>query len=71
MKYQVGQTGRVIVVRFEDRDDVLGNIVSISKKEDIRAGVFYTVGGLRKGRIVVGPENDENASKAGVASAWR
>lgn len=67
MKYQVGKTGRVIVVRFEDGDDVLGNIISISKKEDIRAGVFYTVGGLRKGRIVVGPENDEMPPKP----VWR
>jgi len=23
MKYQIGKTGRVVVVRFEDRDDVI------------------------------------------------
>ncbi|GAB4423308.1 MAG: DNA-binding protein [Thermodesulfovibrionales bacterium] len=59
MQYQVGQTGRVVVARFEDKEDVLGNLGSIVKKEGIRAAAFYLVGGMREGRIVVGPERDE------------
>ncbi|MDP3297075.1 MAG: DUF296 domain-containing protein [Thermodesulfovibrionia bacterium] len=59
MKYQVGKIGRVIVARFEDKEDVLGNLVNIAKKEKIKAGVFYIVGGMREGRIVVGPEEDK------------
>lgn len=59
MKYQVGKTGRIIVARFEDREDVLGNLASIAKKENIRAAAFYLVGGMREARIVVGPEKDE------------
>lgn len=59
MKYQIGKTGRVVVARFEDREDVLGNLVQISKKENIRAAAFYLVGGMREARIVVGPENEE------------
>ncbi|RJQ51503.1 MAG: DUF296 domain-containing protein [Nitrospiraceae bacterium] len=59
MKYQTGKTGRVIVARFEDHEDVLLNLVSIVRAENIRAGVFYLVGGMREGRIVVGPETDE------------
>ena len=35
MKYQVGKTGRVIVARFEDKEDILGNIIEIAKKENI------------------------------------
>ncbi|TAL23927.1 MAG: DUF296 domain-containing protein [Nitrospirae bacterium] len=58
MKYQVGKTGRVVVARFEDREDVLDNLVSIAKKENIKAGVFYLIGGMREGKIVVGPEKD-------------
>jgi predicted DNA-binding protein with PD1-like motif len=58
MKYQVGRTGRVIVARFEDREDVLGNLADIIRKENIRAAAFYLVGGMREARIVVGPEKD-------------
>ncbi len=59
MKYQVGRPGRVVIVRFEDRDDVLGNLVELARKEHIRAAVVYLVGGMRQGSIVVGPEKDE------------
>jgi predicted DNA-binding protein with PD1-like motif len=59
MKYQVGTAGRVIVSRFEDGEDVLKNIIDIVKKEDIRNAVFYLIGGIRQGRVVVGPEKEE------------
>ncbi|HDH00335.1 MAG TPA: DUF296 domain-containing protein [Nitrospirae bacterium] len=59
MKYQVGKPGRIVVARFEDHDDVLANLSNIAKKENIRAGVFYLVGGMREGKIVVGPQSDE------------
>ncbi len=63
MKYQVGKTGKIIIARFEDREDVLGNLADIAKKEKIKAGVFYIIGGMREGRIVVGPEKDEMPPK--------
>jgi len=59
MKYQVGRPGRVVIVRFEDHDDVIGNLVELAKREKIRAAVLYLVGGMREGSIVVGPEKDE------------
>ncbi|HAM53188.1 MAG TPA: DUF296 domain-containing protein [Nitrospiraceae bacterium] len=59
MHYQVGQLGRVVISRFEDREDVLGNLVSIAKKENIKAAVIYVVGGMREARIVVGPAKEE------------
>ena len=58
MKYQTGKTGRVVVARFEDHEDVLANLVNIAKKENIRTGIFYIIGGMREGSIVVGPEKD-------------
>ena len=58
MKYQTGETGRIVVARFEDGDDVLQGLGDIARKENIRAGVFYLVGGLRGGRFVVGPEKE-------------
>ena len=59
MKYQVGKIGRVVVARFEDKEDVLGNLGIIIKKEGISAAAFYLLGGMREGKIVVGPEKDE------------
>ena len=59
MKYQIGNAGRVVVAKFDDHDDVLKNLNEIAKKENIRSAVFWLVGGMREGRIVVGPETDE------------
>jgi len=59
MNYQIGRTGRVVVARFEDKEDVLGNITHIAKNENIRGAVLYLIGGLRQGKIVVGPEKEE------------
>ncbi len=59
MRYQVGSPGRIIVAQFDDRDDMIKHLVNIARKEDIRAGVFSVVGGMREGHIVVGPEKDE------------
>jgi predicted DNA-binding protein with PD1-like motif len=59
MKYRTGSTGRVIVAKFEDRDDVLKGFEDIARKEDIRSGVIYLLGGIRNGRLVAGPEEDK------------
>jgi predicted DNA-binding protein with PD1-like motif len=67
MKYQVGRSGRVIVSRFEDGEDALENIIDIVKKENIRSAVFYLIGGIRQGRVVVGPEKEELPPKP----VWR
>ena len=58
MKYQIGSMGRVAVARFDDGEDVLGGISELAKKENIRAGVVYLVGGMKGGSFVVGPETD-------------
>lgn len=59
MNYQVGRPGRIIVARFGDHDDVLEGLKDIARGEDIRAAVFHLVGGMREGKIVVGPETEE------------
>ena len=59
MKYQVGGIGKVVVVRFEDEDDILQGLSDIVKREEIMSAVFYLVGGVKEGDIVVGPEKDE------------
>jgi predicted DNA-binding protein with PD1-like motif len=59
LNYQVGQTGRVVIAKFDDGDNILKGLSDIAKKEDIRAAVFYLVGGMRAGKFVVGPEKEE------------
>ena len=59
MKYQVGKTGRVVVARFEDKEDILDNLLEIVRKENIRSAVVQLIGGVRQGRVVVGPEKEE------------
>lgn len=59
MKYQTGTPGRVIVVRFEDGEDILAGLSEIVRKEAIRAAIVFLVGGMRGGRFVVGPETEQ------------
>lgn len=58
MKYQVGEVGRIVLARFEDGEDILKGITDIAKEENIRASIFYLLGGVTDARIVVGPAND-------------
>lgn len=67
MKYQVGKTGRVLVARFEDGEDILANIVSVAKNENIRSAIFHLIGGVKAGRVVVGPEDESMPPKP----VWR
>ncbi len=59
MNYRIGKPGRIVVARFEDGDQILQGLCDIAKKENIRAAVFYLVGGMKGGRFVVGPEREE------------
>lgn len=67
MEYRVGQPGRIVVVRFGDGDDVLGGLAEVVRRENIRAASFNLVGGLKKGRFVVGPETEAMPPKP----VWR
>lgn len=58
MEYRTGKPGRIIVVRFGDGDDVLGGLSDICRKENLRAACFSLVGGMKRGRYVVGPETE-------------
>ena len=58
MNYSVGETGRIVVARFDDGDQIIQGITEIAKKENIRAGVYYLVGGMKNGKFVVGPETE-------------
>ena len=57
MDYDVGRIGRVIVARGFDGEDVYECIESVAAKEDVRSAAVIVVGGLRSGKVVVGPKN--------------
>lgn len=59
MRYQTGTTGRVIVARFENGEDILDGLIGIAKSENISSAILYLIGGIRQGRVVVGPEKEE------------
>ena len=59
MNYQVGSAGRVVVAKFSDGEDILEGLVKIAGDENIKAAVLWLVGGIKKGRAVVGPEDEE------------
>jgi predicted DNA-binding protein with PD1-like motif len=58
MEYQVGRAGRTVLILFRDGDDVLAGLAEIARKENMRAASFSLVGGLKRGRFVVGPETE-------------
>jgi predicted DNA-binding protein with PD1-like motif len=56
VKYKRGSFGRVFVLKFEDKDDILGEIKKVALKEKIKVGTIMLVGGMRSAGIVAGPE---------------
>jgi predicted DNA-binding protein with PD1-like motif len=58
MQYQTGRTGRIIVARFGDGEDVLGGLADICRQENVRGACFNLVGGIKRGRYVVGPKTE-------------
>jgi len=59
MQYQVGRVGRTAVIKFQDGDEVLGSLVDVVKRENILSAIVYLIGGMKRGRFVVGPEEEK------------
>lgn len=55
MQYRQGSYGRVFVLKFEDKDDLLGEIKKLARKEKIKAGAITLLGGMRSAGLVTGP----------------
>lgn len=56
MDYRSGKIGRVFAIRFDDGDDFLQELLKVVTKEDIFAGWFTMIGGLRQAEVVTGPQ---------------
>ena len=59
MKVSEGKVGRVFVVRFEDGDRLPQTIETLASQRGIRAASVILLGGIRRGKVVVGPETPE------------
>ncbi|MBC7190525.1 DUF296 domain-containing protein [Candidatus Aerophobetes bacterium] len=57
MKYSEGKTGRVFVVRLEDREKLPEAIEAFAREKNILRGVCIILGGAAKGKIVTGPKD--------------
>ena len=59
MDYQVGQVGRVIVIRLGEGEDIYECIETLARRENIKAAAVMIVGGLRRAEVVVGPKQEK------------
>jgi predicted DNA-binding protein with PD1-like motif len=59
MEYEVGRTGRVLVVRLHDGDPVYASIEGVAQKERITSAAVWVVGGIKNAGVVVGPKNQD------------
>ena len=57
MEYTQGSLGRVFVARLEDGESIYDAVEEIARREDVKAAAVLAVGGIRKGKVVTGPEN--------------
>ena len=56
MQYKQGSYGRVFMLKFEDRDDLLEEIKKVALKEKIKVGTIMLLGGMRSAGVVSGPK---------------
>ena len=56
MKYSQGSFGRVFLLKFDDKDDLLTGIKSVATKENIKVGTVMLLGGMRSAGVVSGPK---------------
>lgn len=56
MDYVQGSIGRVFVARLADGESIYDAIEGLARTENVRAGICTVVGGIRRGRVVTGPE---------------
>jgi len=81
--YATGTIGRIFTVRFDDGDDFLTGLADLAVKENIKAGWFNIIGGLRQAEVVTGPKEpvmppapvwakiDEAKEVIGIGSIFR
>jgi predicted DNA-binding protein with PD1-like motif len=57
MNYTQGRLGRVFVARLEDGESIYDAVTEIARREVVAAAAVLAVGGVRRAKVVTGPEN--------------
>jgi predicted DNA-binding protein with PD1-like motif len=57
MRYSQGSVGRVFLARLHDGESIYDVVEEIARREGISAASVLAVGGMRRGKVVTGPEN--------------
>jgi len=57
MDYTQGTLGRVFVARLQEGESVYDAVGEMARREHVSSGVVFAIGGMRRGRVVTGPEN--------------
>jgi uncharacterized protein len=59
MEYEIGTTGRVVVVRLQDGDPIYASIEGVAQKERIASAAVWIVGGIKNATVVAGPKQQD------------
>ncbi len=62
MKYKVGTVGRIILVRLEDGESLYAEVERIAEEENLSQAAVWLIGGIKNGRIIVGPKGADRIS---------
>ncbi len=57
MNYTQGNLGRVFVARLVEGESLYDAVEQIAWAEKVECGVVFAIGGMRRGRVVTGPED--------------
>jgi predicted DNA-binding protein with PD1-like motif len=57
MDYTQGTLGRVFVARLDDGESVYDAVHEIARRERLSSAAVLAVGGVRRGKVVTGPES--------------
>lgn len=59
MDYSTGNADRVFAARLYEGEDIYQSIEGLAQAENIDAAAVFITGGIRQGKVVVGPEQEK------------
>ena len=57
MEYVQGSLGRVFVARLAEGESIYEAVEEIARKEGVSSAAVLAIGGMRRGKVVTGPES--------------